>query len=244
MSGSPEPAVIPAHAPPSAASKAKSKKRKAQDDFQTTQNKKTKPSKQEHDDSLLDLEAGVNTTFAKMDPQLLADHVARQTKRFGTDLSSVELSDLYISANAIRDTTDFTKTRIKENLADFLEQFAAAEGKEGQEKEKETKRLGEAPPKNGAPHTIVVAGGGLRAADLVRASRKFQKKGNVVSKLVSFTDFHTGEATSVIAGAYVLPTHTPCLVCQALQGRRTEEVPRKEQDGNCDWHTCPSDGVA
>lgn len=181
MSASPVPAVTPA---PSAASKAKSKKRKAQDDSQTA-NKKTKPSKQEHDDSLLDLEAGVNTTFAKMDPQLLADHVARQTKRFGTDLSPVELSDLYISANAIRDTTDFTKTRTKENLADFLEQFAAAEGKEGQEKEKETKRLGEAPPKNGAPHTIVVAGGGLRAADLVRASRKFQKKGNVVSKLVS-----------------------------------------------------------
>lgn len=182
MPASPAPAVTPA---PSAASKAKSKKRKAQDDSQapTNPNKKTKPSKQEHDDSLLDLEAGVNTIFAKMDPQLLADHVARQTKRFGTDLSPIELSDLYISANAIRDTTDFAKTRTKENLADFLEQFAAAEGKEGQEKEKETKRLGEAPPKNGAPHTIVVAGGGLRAADLVRASRKFQKKGNVVSKL-------------------------------------------------------------
>lgn len=212
MSASPVPAAAPAVTPaPSAASKAKSKKRKAQDEPQTT-TKKTKPSKQEHDDSLLDLEAGVNTTFAKMDPQLLADHVARQTKRFGTDLSPVELSDLYISANAIRDSTDFTKTRTKENLADFLEQFAAAEGKEGQEKEKETKRLGEAPPKNGAPHTIVVTGGGLRAADLVRASRKFQKKGNVVSKLVSF----------IRAPAYYVPRCyeayilTPCLVCQAL----------------------------
>lgn len=188
MSASPVAAPARAAAP-SAASKAKSKKRKAQDDSQATPNpnKKAKASKQEHDDSLLDLEAGVNTTFTRMDPQLLADHVARQTKRFGTDLSPVELSDLYISANAVRDTTDFTKTRTKENLAEFLKEFAAPEGKEGKEKEKETKRLGDAPPKNGAPHTIIVTSGGLRATDLVRATREFQKKGNVVSKLVSLT---------------------------------------------------------
>ncbi|KUI62614.1 Protein cms1 [Cytospora mali] len=184
MSASPVPTPVAAPAP-SAASKAKSKKRKAQGDSQAIQNptKKAKASKHDQDDSLLDLEAGVNTAVTRMDPQLMADHVARQTKRFGTDLSPVELSDLYISANAIRDTTEFTKIRTKENLADFLEEFAAADGQEGKEKEKEVKRLGDAPPKNGAPHTIIVTGGGLRAADLVRASRKFQKKGNVVSKL-------------------------------------------------------------
>ncbi|KAK7738989.1 Protein cms1 [Cytospora paraplurivora] len=185
------PAASPVAAPvatpaPSAASKAKSKKRKAQDGTQATPNpnKKAKAGKHEiTDDSLLDLEAGVNTSFSRMDPPLLADYVARQAKRFGTDLSPVELSDLYISANAIRDTTTFTATRTKENLPDFLEEFAAAEGKEGKEKEEAKKRLGGTPPKNGAPHTIVVTGGGLRAADLVRASRKFQRKGNVVSKL-------------------------------------------------------------
>lgn len=179
MSGPPAPA-------PSAASKAKSKKRKAQDDSQPAGAKKQKASKYEEDEGMLDLEAGVNMAFVRMDPQLLADHVARQTKRFGTDLSSVELSDLYISANAVRDTTDFTKVRVKESLPDFLEEFAAGpDEKDEKAVEKARKRLGDAPPKVGAPHTIIVAGAGLRAADLVRATRKFQKKGNVVSKLVS-----------------------------------------------------------
>lgn len=179
MSGPPAPA-------PSAASKAKSKKRKAQDDSQPAGAKKQKASKYEEDEGMLDLEAGVNMAFVRMDPQLLADHVARQTKRFGTDLSSVELSDLYISANAVRDTTDFTKVRVKESLPDFLEEFAAGpDEKDDKAVEKARKRLGDAPPKVGAPHTIIVAGAGLRAADLVRATRKFQKKGNVVSKLVS-----------------------------------------------------------
>lgn len=198
------PAASPVAAPvatpaPSAASKAKSKKRKAQDGTQATTpnpNKKAKAGKHEiTDDSLLDFEAGVNTSFSRMDPPLLADYVARQAKRFGTDLSPVELSDLYISANAIRDTTTFTATRTKENLPDFLEEFAAEDGKEGKEKEEAKKRLGGAPPKNGAPHTIVVTGGGLRAADLVRASRKFQRKGNVVSKLVSRPRVLCSEAT-------------------------------------------------
>ncbi|KAI3399444.1 hypothetical protein diail_6920 [Diaporthe ilicicola] len=169
---------------PSAASKAKSKKRKAQDDSQPAGAKKQKASKHDEDEGLLDLEAGVNTAFVRMDPQLLADHVARQTKRFGTDLSSVELSDLYISANAVRDTTDFAKVRVKESLPDFLEEFAADPAEKDEKAvQKERRRLGEAPPKVGAPHTIIVAGAGLRAADLVRATRKFQKKGNVVSKL-------------------------------------------------------------
>lgn len=189
MSAPPAPA-------PSAASKAKSRKRKAQDDSQPARAKKQKASKYDEDEELLDLEAGVNTAFVRMDPQLLADHVARQTKRFGTDLSSVELSDLYISANAVRDTTDFTQVRVKENLPDFLEEFAAGpDERDAKAVEKEKKRLGDAPPKVGAPHTIIVAGAGLRAADLVRATRKFQKKGNVVSKLVG-VEVHPGEGNA------------------------------------------------
>lgn len=189
MSAPPAPA-------PSAASKAKSKKRKVQDGSQPARAKKQKASKYDEDEELLDLEAGVNTAFVRMDPQLLADHVARQTKRFGTDLSSVELSDLYISANAVRDTTDFTQVRVKENLPDFLEEFAAGpDEKDAKAVEKEKKRLGDAPPKVGAPHTIIVAGAGLRAADLVRATRKFQKKGNVVSKLVGVV-VHPGEGNA------------------------------------------------
>lgn len=125
-------------------------------------------------DVLLDLEHSVNTIFAKMDPDLLADYVAAQTKRFGgDDLSVVELSDLYVPAGAIRDTTTTTtsslgeaKPRTKENLAEFLEENVG--GTEEKEREKEKKRLGTAPKDCGAPHTIIVTGAGLRAADLVR----------------------------------------------------------------------------
>jgi len=139
-------------------SAAKAKKRKQQDDGGDAK-KRRKQSRHEVDDSLLDLEAGLNTALARMDPQLLADHVDRQTGRFGTDLSPVELSDLRVPAAAIRDTTSFEKPRTLENLPGFLEQFAG---------EGEAKRLGEAPAEKGAPHTIIVAGAGLRAADLVR----------------------------------------------------------------------------
>lgn len=122
--------------------------------------KKHRKSDADDDDALLDLDAGVNTVFARMDSDLLADYVAAKTKRFGTDLSTVELSDLYVPAGAIGNTTAFADTRVKENLPGFLEQFA------GDNEDK--RRLGSAPKLPGAPHTIVVAGGGLRAADLVR----------------------------------------------------------------------------
>ncbi|KAJ4386754.1 Protein cms1 [Gnomoniopsis smithogilvyi] len=138
---------------------------------------KKNPKSSDDQDALLDLDLGVNTIFSRMDPDLLADYVAASTKRFGSDLSSVELSDLYVPAGAIRDTTSFAETRVKEKLPDFLESCVAGES------EIEQKRLGSAPKEKGAPHTIVVAGAGLRAADLVRAARKFQKKDNVVAKL-------------------------------------------------------------
>ncbi|CAN8100686.1 unnamed protein product [Discula destructiva] len=139
------------------------------------QKKNTKPSNEE--DALFDLDLGINTMFARMDPDLLADYVAACTKRFGTDLSPVELSDLYVPAGAIRDTTSFAEARVKEKLPDFLESCVAGES------EVEQKRLGSAPKEKGAPHTIIVAGAGLRAADLVRAARKFQKKDSLVAKL-------------------------------------------------------------
>lgn len=184
---------------------------------------------------MLDLEAGVNMAFVRMDPQLLADHVARQTKRFGTDLSPVELSDLYISANAVRDTTDFTKVRVKENLPDFLEENAAGpDEKDAEAVEKEKKRLGNAPPKVGAPHTIIVAGAGLRAADLVRATRKFQKKGNVVSKLVGLV------VSSMEGKGYPVQSLTQARpVCKTFQGRGAGAVPQKEQDWHRGRDSCP-----
>ncbi|KAH8882724.1 hypothetical protein GQ53DRAFT_700608 [Thozetella sp. PMI_491] len=126
----------------------------------------------QEDEGDLDVEAGLNKAFERMDSQLLADHVAQRTNRFGTDLSSVELADLYISANAIKDSTTWEKARTLENLPEFLEAFVD-----------KAEKLGEAPKKKGTPHTIIVAGAGLRAANVVRAVRKFQKKGNAVAKL-------------------------------------------------------------
>ncbi|KAA8636271.1 hypothetical protein SMACR_09079 [Sordaria macrospora] len=147
------------------------RKRKA-DDGEGGAKKKKRSKKAREDEGDLDVEAGLNRAFERMDGQLLADHIAQKVTRFGTDLSSVELSDLYISANAIKDTTSFQKPRNKDNLPEFLEEFSENPAK-----------LAEAPKKNGSPHTLVVAGAGLRAADLVRSLRKFGTKNNSVAKL-------------------------------------------------------------
>jgi nitric oxide reductase activation protein len=61
------------------------------------QKKKQLRQKYAQEEADLDLEAGLNRAFERMDGQLLADHLAQKTRRFGTDLSPVELADLYIS---------------------------------------------------------------------------------------------------------------------------------------------------
>ncbi|KAK3394110.1 U3-containing 90S pre-ribosomal complex subunit-domain containing protein [Podospora didyma] len=144
-------------------------KRKSQDDG-APQKKKQK--KVREDDADLDVEAGLNRAFERMDGQLLADHIAKKTTRFGTDLSTVELSDLYISATVLKDTTSWQKPRTQENFPEFLEAFS-----------ENPEKLQQAPKALGSPHTILVAGAGQRAADLVRAVRTFQQKGNPVAKL-------------------------------------------------------------
>lgn len=83
------------------------RKRKSRDDTNsgsggttTAIAKKNKRRKKQHsrdEEGDLDIEAGVNRAFAHMDSQLIADHIAQKTARFGSDLSSVELADLYIS---------------------------------------------------------------------------------------------------------------------------------------------------
>lgn len=58
---------------------------------------KTQKKRKVVDNDELDLEAGINTSFANMDSQLLADYVAQKTRKFESELSSVELEDRYIS---------------------------------------------------------------------------------------------------------------------------------------------------
>lgn len=45
------------------------------------------------ENEMLDLETNINTAIGKMDSDLLADYIARSTKRFAGDLSLVELED-------------------------------------------------------------------------------------------------------------------------------------------------------
>lgn len=63
------------------------------------------------------------------------------------------------------------------NLSAFIEKFT-----------EKSESLSKPPKKKGAPHTLIVAGAGLRAADIVRAVRKFQTKDSSIAKLVSPRD--------------------------------------------------------
>lgn len=89
----------------------------------------------------------------------------------GGKWASLETDD--ILANFIQDTTSWQEPRTLANLPAFLENFS-----------KEPDNLAKAPKQKGSPHTIIVAGSGLRAADVVRAVRKYQSKENAVAKLV------------------------------------------------------------
>ncbi|KAI9740126.1 MAG: hypothetical protein M1818_004877 [Claussenomyces sp. TS43310] len=120
----------------------------------------------------LDSENSINNAFSSMDGQLLADYLAQRTKKFESDLSSVELEDKYIPAAVIKDTTSWEKLRTLDNLPAYLERFSS-----------NPKKLWSASKKNGTPHTIIVTAAGLRAADIARVIRKFQAKDVTVAKL-------------------------------------------------------------
>lgn len=154
------------------------KKRQAEDTPAQPKPKKSKKRKANApDDDLLDTELGLNTLFTKMDNQLLADYLVQKLTRFGTELSPVEISDLTISgeflvwavvvlvwslsntplASAIQDATSWQETRTLEKLPGFLEKVT-----------EDPEDLKKAPKKKGSPHTLIVVGAGLRAADVVR----------------------------------------------------------------------------
>ena len=142
--------------------------------------KKTKKPADVVDDAL-DTELGLNNAIAHMDSKLMADHVAQRTKRFQPDLSLVEVEELFLPENAILDTTMWKKARTTEDLPKFLEHFAGV--RRSKKAGKGGPKLEVAPEEKGSPHTLVIAGAGLRAADLTRALRKFQTKEGMVAKL-------------------------------------------------------------
>ncbi|KAI9903604.1 hypothetical protein N3K66_000133 [Trichothecium roseum] len=150
-----------------------SKKRAAEDAPTLKQAKKKKKNKSSNpEDESLDTELGVNTLFSRMDNQLLADYLAQKTSRFGSELSPIEIADLTVTAASISDTSSWQETRTLEKLPGFIEKFA-----------EKPESLTKPPKKKGAPHTLIVAGAGLRAANITRAVRKFQTKDNAVAKL-------------------------------------------------------------
>ena len=77
-----------------------SRKRAATDDSGEKKKKRRKKNVRP-DEGDLDTEAGLNKAYERMDSQLIADHIAQKTTRFGTELSPVELSDLYISGASV-----------------------------------------------------------------------------------------------------------------------------------------------
>ena len=164
------------------------RKRATESDAQSTskraaKRKKTKAPKDIVDDAL-DEELGVNHALAHMNSQLLADHLLQRTKRFHDDLSLVELEDLALPASAITDTTSFTDSRTTDQFPKFLETFADSTGTSTKTATKKKKqKLSQAATEKGSPHTLVIAGAGLRAADLTRTLRPYQTKESQVAKL-------------------------------------------------------------
>ena len=73
-----------------------------------------------NEDNNLDLDLGLNLAIAKLDNSLLADYVAKQTKRFFPNLSLVELEDRYIPGiirpQFLRPAVVMCKTKAKEQL--------------------------------------------------------------------------------------------------------------------------------
>ena len=82
------------------AAQPESKKRKRGTKVQVTTKdgvKKPRSKKKKVDEEEgLDIDAGINTSFAYMNSQLIADHIAQKTRKYESDLSSIELEDRYI----------------------------------------------------------------------------------------------------------------------------------------------------
>jgi len=76
-----------------------SKKRKREADLpeakKTAKKPKNKKTKEVENDEL-DLELCINRTFSHMDNRLLADYIAQRTRRYESDLSSIELEDRFL----------------------------------------------------------------------------------------------------------------------------------------------------
>lgn len=134
---------------------------------------KTKKAKVAEEDEDLDEENHLNLAISRMDPQLLSDYMASKTRKFESDLSAIELADKYIPAICIKDTSCFETLRKDGELPAFMERFATCGAK----------KLWGSSKMLGSPHTIIVAGAGLRAAELARVLRPYSTEAATIAKL-------------------------------------------------------------
>ncbi|KAJ5124739.1 uncharacterized protein N7515_008564 [Penicillium bovifimosum] len=133
---------------------------------------KNKKKLAEHEERQITRKDGLDESIGKMDGRLLSDHFAQKARRHEKELSAVELSDLSVPDSAFLDTSSFTSSRKLEQLPEFLKTFSP-KGRD----------LSKSSEKPGTPHTLVISGAALRAADVVRALRSFQTKESIVGKL-------------------------------------------------------------
>ncbi|OJJ61319.1 hypothetical protein ASPSYDRAFT_43261 [Aspergillus sydowii CBS 593.65] len=153
----------------------KNKKRKSgknKKDKKDKEDKTDKPKTLKGEPLQKERKGTVDEAIGKMDGRLLADHFIQKAKRHNKELTAVELSDLSVPDSAFLDTSSFTSPRTLEKLPDFLKSFSP-----------KGSNLADSSEKTGTPHTIVVSPAGLRAADVVRALRMFQKKESPIGKL-------------------------------------------------------------
>ncbi|KAJ6115017.1 Protein CMS1 [Penicillium sp. IBT 16267x] len=155
-----KPDTAPAAAPAASADGPSKKKRKG---------KKKQP---QEDANAHDRKNGIDESIGRMDGKLLADYFAQRAQKLDKELSAVELNDLSVSDSTFLDTSAYTEPRTLEKLPEFLKTFSP----KGSD-------LSKASEQKGTPHTLVITGAGLRAADIVRALRPFQNKESIVGKL-------------------------------------------------------------
>ncbi|OJK00699.1 hypothetical protein ASPACDRAFT_117064 [Aspergillus aculeatus ATCC 16872] len=134
---------------------------------------KPKQPKEPQETKATEVKGSIDEAIGKMDGRLLADHFAQKVRRHNKEITAVELSDLSVPDSAFLDTSSFESPRNLENLPAFLKAFSPEKGA----------HLAKSSEEKGTPHTLVIAGAGLRAADVVRALRSFQNKESIVGKL-------------------------------------------------------------
>lgn len=83
--------------------------KRKRESVETETTARTKPCKHSENDAehitteTRETDSNINTAIGKMDNHLLADYVAQRTKRFGEDLSLVELEDMHVPGKTERE---------------------------------------------------------------------------------------------------------------------------------------------